>query len=576
MLTKAHKTRLTAIVLGFIALGLLVWGRLLWLQVVGAGRYLTLAHQQHHLVVELPPTRGTIYDRNFQPLATDIRLPSLYADPHWVKDKAKTARLLAPILGIPEPRLLHQLEQERGFIWLARKTSNYAAYQIKTLHLAGIDLVKEPKRVYPGGRVGAHLLGFAGLDHRGLEGMELTFDPLLRGQSGYEWLQRDAKQRRLENWEREAVPPRHGHDVVLTIDEVIQHVAERALETAFEKHHARGASIIVVQPRTGEILAMANCPQFDPNQPEQSAPEARRNRAVTDTFEPGSIFKIVTASAVLSEGVVRPTDRFYCEQGAYPVAGHILHDAHPHGWLTFREVIEQSSNIGTVKAAMKMGPEPLYRYMRAYGFGQRTGAGVPGEVVGITKPPSQWSGPSSTAIPIGQEVTATALQLAMMVSTVANDGVLMRPWIIKEVRDPQGQIIQRGKATVVRRVVPPEVAAELKTMLEGVVEIGTGKLAAVPGIRVAGKTGTAQKVEGGVYSHNRFMSSFVGFAPAEDPKLAIVVVVDEPRGYYYGGVVAAPVFRDVVAQVLPYLEQRPAPDPGVMTVAFTKGVGPWD
>lgn len=576
MFTKAHKTRLTVVVGAFLTLGLLIGARLVWLQMVGAGRYLTLAHQQHHLVVELPASRGTMYDRHLQPLATDIRLPSLYADPRWVKHKEQVAADLAPILGVSETVLTRQLQQHRGFVWLARKTSNRAAYHVKTLRVPGLDVVKEPKRVYPSGRLAAHLLGFAGLDHRGLEGLELALDPVLRGRPGWRWLQRDAKQRRFDAWAREVVPPRDGLDVVLTIDQVIQHAAEQALTQACRRYHADGGSVIILQPRTGEILGLANYPPYDPNQPAQAPPAARRNRAVTDTFEPGSVFKIVTASAVLGERAAALTDRFYCEQGAYPVAGRILHDAHPHGWLTFREVIENSSNIGTAKAAIKLGPEPLYRYMRAFGFGQPTGAGLPGEVVGITKPPSTWSRPSTFAIPIGQEVTVTAMQLAVMVATVANDGVMMRPWIVKAVQDSQGQVIRAGAPEVVRQVIPAPLAAEMKEILAGVVERGTGKLAAVPGYRVAGKTGTAQKVEGGVYSHRHFIGSFIGFAPVEDPQLAIVVILDNPHPAYYGGVVAAPVFQEVVAHVLPYLAQRPSPAPRLVTAAVANGGTPWD
>jgi len=576
MLSKAHKDRLAGVILAFTALGLLVWGRLVWLQVVGAGRYLALAHQQHELVVELPASRGTIYDRHLQPLATDIRLPSLYADPRWVRQKARAAAALAPWLERPASTVYAELEQPRGFVWLARKTSNHAAYEVKALRISGIDMVKEPKRVYPGGPLAAHLLGFAGLDHRGLEGLELAMEPTLHGQPGWRWAQRDAKQRHLEAWTREVLPPRPGLDVVLTIDQVIQHVAEQALAAAYRKFHAQGASIVVLQPKTGEILAMANCPTYDPNDPGRAAPEARRNRAVTDTFEPGSVFKIVTASALLTERAVTPTDRFYCEEGEYHFQGRVLHDAHPYGWLTFREVIENSSNIGTAKAAMRLTPDQLQHYIRAYGFGQPTGAGLPGEMRGLTKPPSQWSKPSRVAIPMGQEVTVTTLQLAVMVATVANDGVMMRPWLIKTVQDAEGQTVQAGQPVMVRQVISPVVAAELKTMLEGAVERGTGKLAAVPGYRVAGKTGTAQKVEGGVYSHSHFVGSFIGFAPVEDPQLVVVVTVDDPHPYYYGGVVAAPVFSQVVAQVLPYLEQRPQPEPHLTTAALVPGALPWD
>ncbi|MBI4227599.1 MAG: penicillin-binding protein 2, partial [Candidatus Omnitrophica bacterium] len=560
-MSKAHKDRLAGVVLAFTALGLLVWGRLVWLQLVGAGRYLALAHQQHQLVVELPASRGTIYDRHLQPLATDIRLPSLYADPRWVPHKARVTTALAPILGLPPSAVSAQLHQRRGFVWLARKTSNRAAQAVQALRIPGVDMVKEPRRVYPGGALASHVVGFAGLDHRGLEGLELALDPWLRGRSGWRWAQRDAKQRHLEAWRRDVLPARAGTDVVLTIDQVIQHVAEQALRAAYDTHQAHGASIVVLQPRTGEILAMASCPSYDPNAPGRAATEARRNRAVTDTFEPGSVFKIVTAAALLNDRVIAPTDRLYCEQGEFPIHGRILHDVHPHGWLTFREVIENSSNIGTAKAAMKLAPDRLYHYIRAFGFGQATGAGLPGEVIGVTKPPARWSKPSRVAIPMGQEVTVTALQLAVLAATIANDGVMMRPWLIQAVQDAEGRMVQMGRPEVVRQVIAPAVAAELKAIMAGAIERGTGKQAAVAGYRVAGKTGTAQKVEGGVYSHRHFVASFVGFAPVDDPQLAIVVMVDNPHPYYYGGVVAAPVFAQVVGQILPYLEQRPQPEP---------------
>lgn len=575
MFTKAHRARVAAIVLTFLGLSVLVWGRLLWLQVVGAGRYLRVAHLQHHLVVELPATRGTIYDRHLQPLATDIRLPSIYADPRWVKDKAAAARQLAPLLGVPAPVLQERLTQHRGFVWLARKTSNRAAYRIRQLRLAGVEMIKEPRRVYPGGTLAAHVVGFAGLDHHGLEGLELTLDPVLRGRPGWRWLQRDAKQRRLEAWSRDAVAPRHGLDVVLTIDQVIQYAAERALETAYRTHRAEGACLVVLRPRTGEILAMANRPTFDPNRPGAAAAEARRNRAITDVFEPGSVFKIVTASAVLGEGAVKATDRLFCEHGEWAVAGRVLHDAHPHGWLTFAGVIENSSNIGTAKAAIRLGPAPLHRYITTFGFGQRTGVELPGEAPGYVRPLAQWSRPSITVIPMGYEVTATALQLALLAATVANDGVLMRPWVIQAVRDAAGQTVRAGRPEVVRQVISAELAAELTTILAGVVERGTGGRAAVDGYRVAGKTGTAKQVEGGLYT-NRYRASFVGFVPADDPQLAIAIVVDRPRPYYYGGTVAAPVFHEVAAQVLPYLEQRPHPAPRLVTASLTRSEVPWD
>jgi cell division protein FtsI (penicillin-binding protein 3) len=519
----------------------------------------TLARRQHWTVLELPATRGQILDRHERPLATSIRLTSVFADPRHVKNPLWTAKKLSPLLSVPVDRLAGKLSQrDRGFVWLARRIPNQAAAQIRNLKLPGVDVVKESQRVYPQGYLASHLLGFAGLDSKGLEGLELAFDKVLQGQAGWRWLSRDARRRPLGTWAAAEVAPRDGLELVLTLDTTLQFVAEQALEKAFRKYRAQGGSIVVMNPATGEILALANRPTFDPNQFGQERPEIRRNRAITDTFEPGSVFKIVTAAVALGKGLVAPGDSFYCEQGAFRVAGgHILHDYHPYGRLTFREVITHSSNIGTVKVAMKIGPQALYDGIRAFGFGVPTGIELPGEVGGTARPPSQWSKLSITAIPMGQEVAVTALQLAQGMSVLANGGYLVKPWLVKEIRHPEGAVVKRSQPTPVRKVLEEKVARTLKEILAGVVEEGTGKMAQVAGVRTAGKTGTAQKVEpGGTYSQSRYVASFVGFAPVENPKLVIAVILDEPQPIHFGGVVSAPVFREVVGQSLGYLEEE--------------------
>jgi cell division protein FtsI (penicillin-binding protein 3) len=356
------------------------------------------------------------------------------------------------------------------------------------------------------------------------------------------------------------VQPVDGLDLVLTIDEVIQYIAERELDKAFKKYNAKAASIVVMDPHTGRILAIANRPTYDLNRRTGVSKDAMRNRAICDLFEPGSVFKIVTAAAALEEKKVTESDVFFCENGAYRVGGRILHDHRPHGNLTFRQVIEESSNIGTVKIAQLLGPDALYRYIRAFGFGSKLGIDLSGEISGMISAPRSWSKTSITSIPMGQEVGVTALQLASAISVIANGGQLMKPYIVDSVRDNQGRIIKQNKPALLRKVISVDTAMRIKKILTGVVEEGTGRMGKVAGFSAAGKTGTAQKLEpNGTYSHSKFIASFIGFAPAEDPILAIVVTVDEPHPYYFGGVVAAPVFQKVAGDAIRYIKGSEIP-----------------
>lgn len=559
MLTAAQRTRVTLVVTGFVMIAAALWVRLLWLQVICPDHWVSIARRQHAQVLELQPVRGSILDRNLKPLALSLRLTSVFADPRHIKKPAVLARRLAPVLNQSVDKIEGKLSQKkRGFVWLARRIPNATAAQIRSLRLAGVHLVMESQRFYPNGRLASHLVGFAGLDTQGLEGLELVCDSVLKGEPGWRWLSRDARQRAVGAWDMAVVQPRDGLDVVLTVDRTIQYFAERALDRVYTQYRAKGGSIIVMDPRTGEILALANRPTFDPNRFGEADPEDRRDRAVTDLFEPGSVFKVVTAAVALGTKIIRPEDTFYCENGAYKVAGRILHDHTSHGTLTFQDVIAQSSNIGVAKAAMRLGPAPLYDGIRAFGFGEATGIELAGELPGRVKHPREWSKPSITTIPMGHEVTVNTLQLAQMISTVANGGVLVHPWMIREIRDSEsGQTIRHFQPRLVRRVISSDTAAQLQEILARVVTDGTGKLAAIPGVRAGGKTGTAQKLEpNGQYSHSRYMASFVGFAPLEDPRLSIVVVLDEPRYPYFGGVVAAPAFQRAASDTLAYLRQR--------------------
>jgi cell division protein FtsI/penicillin-binding protein 2 len=366
---------------------------------------------------------------------------------------------------------------------------------------------------------------------------------------------RDARQRSVSITDV-LQPPTDGYSLVLTIDQVIQYIVEREIDKVYTKYRAKGAMIVVLDVKTGEILALANRPAYDLNNPSRYPIDARRNRCVTDYFEPGSVFKIVTASAALDTGKFSLDDKLFCENGEYRVANHTLHDVHPYGWLTFKEVIGQSSNIGTTKIAQKIGPRAVYDYGKGFGFGALTGSGIAGEVIGVFKPITAWSKTSIGAVPIGQEVCVTAIQLATAIAAIGNSGRLMQPYIVQAIIDKRGEVIKSFEPHEVRQVMSEESSAKMLEVLAAVVETGTGKLAQSKVFRFGGKTGTGQKVEGGVFSHSKFMASFIGLAPADHPRIAIAVVVDEPRPYYYGGVVSAPAFKAIAEDTLKYLQMK--------------------
>lgn len=556
-----YRRKTEAVFLFFILFLLFCVGRLFYIQLFRSNFLAAIAKKQHNLFVDLEPRRGTIYDTNLKPLAVNVSVDSFYASPIEISDKKKEAivKQLAPSLNVSPSFLRERLYRKKYFVWLARKISPEKSEYIKSLNIKGVGFIKESKRCYPNGYLASHIIGFAGLDNKGLEGLELGYDKYLKGEMGWALFLRDARQKKLNLWEK-MVLPKDGYDLVLTIDEVIQYIAEREIDKAFRENNARGASIVVIDPYTGAILALVNRPTFDLNQYSVVNKDARRNRLICDLFEPGSVFKIVTASAALEEKKVNEQDKIFCENGAYKIASHILHDHRPHGWLTFREVIEQSSNIGTSKVAQMLGNDLVYKYIRLFGFGSKLGIDLPGEISGIAREPRFWSKVSIGTIPMGQEVGVTALQLAAAISVIANGGQLLRPYVVKEIKDKYGETIKEFSPVMINKVISLDTANRVKKILTGVIEEGTGKLAKLLGFSAAGKTGTAQKLEpNGTYSHSKFVASFIGFAPAEDPLVAIAVVVDEPHPSYFGGVVAAPVFKNVVNDVLRYLKTRELP-----------------
>jgi cell division protein FtsI (penicillin-binding protein 3) len=559
MYISNYRRRCEAVFLIFFIFLLFCVGRLFFIQFFRSDYLTAIAKKQHNQLVELEPRRGTIYDCNLKAQAFNMSMDSLYAVPNVIKNKESVINQLLPILGVERSYFQERLNRKKSFIWLARKLSPEKSEGIKKLNIKGLGFLRETKRIYPNSYLASHVIGFSGMDNIGLEGVERGFNNYLKGVPGWAIFLRDARLKKLDIWEKMVLPV-DGMDLVLTIDEVIQYIAERELDKAFKNFHAKGASIVVMDPHTGRILAMANRPTYDLNDYSSVSKDAMRNRAICDLFEPGSVFKIVTASAALEEKKVTEEDIFDCENGAYQVGGRILHDHKPHGLLTFKQVIEESSNIGTVKVAQLLGPDTIYRYLKAFGFGAKLGVDLSGEISGMIIPVYSWSKSSITSIPMGQGVGVTALQLVSAISVIANGGQLMKPYIIDSVRDNQGRIIKQNKPVLIRKVISVETAMRIKKILTGVIEEGTGKLAKVLGFSAAGKTGTAQKVEAdGTYSHDKFIASFIGFAPAEDPMLAMVITVDEPRGSYFGGVVAAPVFQKVASDVIRYLKGNQIP-----------------
>ena len=568
MYISNYRRRSEAVFLFFLLLLFIFILRLLFIQFFRSSYLSAIADKQHNLFVELEPLRGTIYDSRHKPQAVNLPAESLYISPNEIKEKDKEMIInkLIPLLNVDYAYLKDKLSKKKSFVWLARKLTPEQSQAIKSLNIRGLGFIKESKRTYPNSYLASHVLGFAGIDNAGLEGTELYRDRYLKGLPGWAIFLRDARQKRLDLW-RKMVLPRDGLNLTLTIDEVIQYIAERELDKAFKTHHAKGASIVVMDPHTGAILALANRPTYDLNNHANVNKDMTRDRAICDMFEPGSVFKIVTASAAFEENKVKETDRIFCENGAYRFGAHLLHDHTPHGWLTFREVIEESSNIGTVKVAMMLGPEVVYRYASLFGFGAKSGIDLPGEISGLLRDVHRWSKMSISSVPIGQEVGVTAIQLASAISVIANGGQLMKPYILEEIRDKDGTLIKHVSPTLVHKVMSVDTAARMKKILTGVVEEGTGKLAKMMGFSAAGKTGTSQKLEpNGTYSHTKFVATFIGFAPAEDPVVAIVVTVDEPHPNYYGGVVAAPVFKNVAGDVIRYLKTT---NPSAQRLTYT-------
>src|SRR5713101_4298724 len=541
-----------------LSLGFLVaLGRLFQLQVIRADELAQLAGRQYQKMLTVEGGRGAIFDRNGKILAITMDVPSVFGAPKYVSDPRATAVRLSRVLKADARQLETKLKSERDFVWLQRHLTPERAEGLQGLSLDGIGVIPEGRRFYPKGVMLSHVLGFGNIDNQGLEGL------------GRLVVERDAFGGAVFPKGLNYVAPSPGKDLVLTIDEVIQYIAEQELAEAVTRTRAASGVVIVVEPKTGALLAMALRPTFDPNEP-KADPNLWRNRAVSDAYEPGSTFKLVAAAAALEEKLVSPDEFIYGENGQYVVENTVVHDHHKNGWMTFAQVLQRSSNIGMVKVVEHLAPEKLAWYINAFGFGQKTEVDLTGEQRGLTKDLRDWSRRTRASIAMGQEIGVTPLQLVMAVSAIANGGWLMRPYVVSEVRSSTGETIARFEPVVRRRPISAQTAKALTEIMRGaVLPGGTGTLGAVPGYDVAGKTGTAQKIDPltGGYSATRMVSSFVGFLPADDPKLAILVVVDEPQTEHWGGTVAAPVFQRIAAQAVRHLGIVPQTEQGQILAA---------
>jgi cell division protein FtsI (penicillin-binding protein 3) len=567
--------RFWLICLFFLGWACAISARLFWLQVMRHQEYIDRAQKQQQRTFEVAPRRGVLYDRNLHELAMTVQVDSIYAVPSEIDDKQALAKTLAGIVHTAEDdtqtteeQIAKRLAVGKEFAWVARRVTPDVSTKVKALNLKGVYFQKEFQRFYPDNQIAAQVLGYVGTDDRGLGGLEQKFEPQLHGMPGRMLTAMDARRKIMVSSERE---PQPGRNMVLTIDSNIQFMAERALDHAMERTHADNGTVVVQDVYTGQILALAIRPIFDPNDSRHTTPSLLRDHAVSDVYEPGSTFKLVTYSAALDQKVTSPEDPIDCQGGSITLAGRVIHDdkSDHYGVIPVHEALEHSSDVAAVKLALKVGPNKLYDYVRSFGFGSKPGVELPGETRGLLQPPSRWSGSSIGSIAIGQEIGVTPLQLVSMVSTIANGGVYLPPHVlIPEEMDGQkgtvleghpfkaGEELANPLPTGAHRVISPLAAAQMRKMMEGVVLYGTGKPAQLNGYSAGGKTGTAQKVDPLTHRYSKTMhvASFAGIAPINNPVISVAVVMDNPKGgVYYGTAVSAPVFAEVAQQVLEYL-----------------------
>jgi cell division protein FtsI (penicillin-binding protein 3) len=554
MQNKYIKIREIVVGLIFLILFGLIAARAVQVQVYDGPWLAQKASDQYVRSLTTYGRRGTIYDRNFREMAISVEVPSIAAYPQQISEKNTTARALANVLKMTASEVTKKLTTTKRFVWIKRQTTPKEVEAVKSLELKGIGYIPERNRFYPNTTLAAQALGFTGLDGDGLEGIEFFYDRYLKAADNSYKVFKDALGEGF-NPDTGPVTSARGNNLVLTIDSNIQFITESALQEAVDRYSARSGIAVVMHPGSGAILSLAHYPQFNPNAYTEYDREYWRNRAITDPIEPGSTMKIFSVAAALESGLLTPNSIFYCENGAYRIGKNVVHDIKRHGWLSLQQIIKYSSNIGAVKISEKIGAKKLYQTFRYFGFGEKTGVDCPGETAGTLAHYMYWSKIDTGTIAFGHGISVSALQMIRAVSAIANDGILMRPYIVQAITDRHGKTVKTFKPRQVRRAISAQTALRVRNIMKTVItKGGTGINAALEGYAVSGKTGTARKLdENGKYSNKKHVASFVGFTPSDNPEIAIVVVIDEPREKFYGGTVAAPVFKRIAQETLNYL-----------------------
>lgn len=552
--------KLRVIIIGaiFTFFFIIIGVKAMYLQVFRCSWLSRKAADQYEVSFKSSGKRGTIFDRNLREMAVSIDVTSIAAHPTQIENPKSAAKLLSKALQIDHKMLAKKLNTKKKFVWVKRKVTPKEVEAVKKLNLDGLDFIPEHKRFYPNKTLAAQLIGFTDIDDHGLEGIEFNYDDDLSGEVFQYTVLRDAYGRGFEAENMNGISS-SGKNIILTIDSTIQYIAEKALAEAVENFSAESGMAVVMVPKTGAILALAHVPLFNPNALERFNRKFWRNRIITDPFEPGSTMKIFSAAAAIESGSSSPSSIFFCENGAYKMGRHIIHDTHEHGWLSLQQIIKYSSNIGAIKFSEITGPEYLSRTLQNFGFGSKTGIDCPGETSGSLPPFRRWTKVDTGTISFGQGVSVSALQLIAATSAVANKGVLMKPYVVQAITDHNGRLIKSFGPSRIRKVISEKTAETLSRIMQTVItEGGTGVNAALEGYSVSGKTGTAQKIdENGGYSYEKYVASFVGFAPVENPKIAVLVVVDEPQKQHFGSIVAAPAFKAIAQKTLDYMHIAP-------------------
>ncbi len=555
---KSIKLRAGIIKVIFFSTLILIIGRTAQLQIFQGPKLSEKAANQYERNQTIRGKRGSILDATQQTMAVSIDTTSVAAFPKRIKSPDETARIISSALNLNKEQVKQKLRSEKSFVWIKRQVNPKQVNQLKNVAISGLGFIPEHSRIYPNKVLAAQVLGFSGIDGRGLEGLEFYYDRYLAGEEIKAKVFKDAKGRWFDS-SANFLKEHRGQQLLLTIDRNIQYITEAALEEAVNKFDGKTGMAIVMAPKTGAILAMAHYPFFNPNTFHAYDRKVWRNRAITDPFEPGSTMKIFSAAAAIDSEKVTENTIFFCENGEYKLGRNIIHDTKPHGWLTLKKIVKYSSNIGSVKVMQAIGPETLYDYLVKFGFGQKTEIDCPGETTGSLSHYKRWSSVDAGAISFGQGIAVSAIQMVAAASAIANDGMYMKPHIVKSILDSNGRTIKTFEPEAVRQVISAQAARSVREIMQSVVtQGGTGEKAALAGYSVGGKTGTAQKVsEKGGYAKNRYVSSFIGFAPAEKPEAVILVVIDEPKRLHYGGLVAAPAFRKIANETLQYRKVMP-------------------